>query len=218
MTTASGPLRWLQRAAVRARRWVTWRPRARSRNGRGRVAAGTGARLPMRVSLAPEPARTGAWRAAMARGPGPSLPSAPRATRAAGPGPAQAPGRGCGHLTTGQLVKCPPKHPHHACIHSEPGRVGPGSHAASGLRGARVRELGQTRMDSNGLGWVLRTRVSRCAVTRAQVTPAPPRPNGIVGRGGGAPQLSRTRCSGLTTGQMIRPLVNVIKYWSTTAV
>ncbi len=61
--------------------------------------------------------------------------------------------------TTGQLVKCPPEHPHHACIHSEPGRVGPGSHASfPSLRGSRGRGLGQTRTDSYGLVW---TRISR---------------------------------------------------------
>ena len=49
------------------------------------MAAGSGSRPPVRVWPAPEPARTGAWRAAMARGPLPRHARAPRAATAQGP-------------------------------------------------------------------------------------------------------------------------------------
>ena len=126
-----------------------------ARRPRERTRAASGSRPALRLSLlTPCPRQS----------PGPSLPSAPPRGNPGSRARAR-PRTGKGrwsfdHWPTGQLwsnarplVKCPPEHPHHAGIHSEPGRVGPGSHAASGLRAARGRGLEWTRMDSDGLGW-----------------------------------------------------------------
>ena len=77
-----------------SRRFKRSKPPRAPRPASGRIAprqkvlghvAGTGAGPPMRVWLAPEPARTGAWRAAMAHGPLPRHAGAPRAAKAQGP-------------------------------------------------------------------------------------------------------------------------------------